>query len=557
MRVSQLFLTTLRTVPGETALPGQQLLWRAGFIRPAGPGSYSLLPLGLQARRRLEAALSQALQNLGGQEISLPASSATTTAAGEMPGWHADAVLAAARSVIQSYRQLPALLYHFWQPADMEGRRSEGLFSAAGCQVADIYSLHADRSDLAHFYGRLQAMLADLCQQCDIRVVTAAADWDVAGAARAHTLIFPAEWGPEEIASCGACGYAAMADLARCHKDYPEGEPLLPMHEVETPGCKTIADLAAFLALPRARTAKALFLIANGGAAADRFIIAIVRGDNDLSEAKLRRVLRASTVRPATEEEIRRAGAEPGYGSPVGVRGATIVVDDLVAHSANLVAGANRPGYHLLNVNCGRDYQPDLVADIILAPEGSPCPECGHPLQRQRGVQVALAAQIGDGPSRDSNTVYLDRNGQAQPIVLGYYRFYSERLLAAVAESHHDPQGLCWPPAVAPYQLYLMTVGKASPELSAAADQLYAELRRAGLAVLYDDREERAGVKFNDADLIGLPLRIAVGERGLQEGIVELKHRRQGTVERVQLPDVAARVRELLSQQGGALARPL
>jgi prolyl-tRNA synthetase len=365
-------------------------------------------------------------------------------------------------------------------------------------------------------------------------------------------LVWPSALGGEQVVRCHTCGYTADQSIAQARKTCPPAEEMFPMEDVETPDCKTIADLAQFLGIPKSRTAKALFLVAYIQGEGDRFVFAIVRGDTDLNEAKLKRVLGAETIGPATEAEIRSVGAEPGYGSPVGLNGVTIVVDDLIPQSPNLVAGANRPGYHTRNVNYGRDYQAALVADITLAQEDDPCPECGALLHLETGVEVAAMARMGDTYSRVMDATYLDQAGQAQPMVMGRYRLYVDRLLAAMAEVHHDEprsrgeQGFTWPPAVAPYHVYLMTLGKQSEIVDTVANRLYAELVTAGVDVLYDERDERAGVKFNDADLLGMPIRVVVGERGLQNGVVELKQRQEAQAEAVPVDDLTRKVLSLL-----------
>ena len=363
----------------------------------------------------------------------------------------------------------------------------------------------------------------------------------------AHKLIYTVAGGEETVARCHACGYAADPTGAHLSKEPPPAEALLPMQDVETPACKTIAELASFLGVPTSRTAKAVFLMANIAGEGDRFVFAVVRGDTALNEAKLRAVLDAETMGPATEAEIRQAGAEPGYGSPVGLSGVTVVVDELIACSPNLIAGANRPGYHTLNVNYGRDFQATTVADIAMAQEGSPCPVCGLPLAMEQGVALAEMWQAGDQPAQAVDATYLDGEGRARPLALGRYRVYLDRFLAAVAEAHYDEHGILWPAAVAPYHVHLMTLGKATPEVTAAAERLYAELGRTGVGVLYDDRDERAGVKFNDADLIGAPLRVAVGDRGLKNGMVEVKRREQTDVQSVPVDGLTSYVAEVLA----------
>ena len=319
------------------------------------------------------------------------------------PG-HEGAILTAAAGVIQSYRQLPVVLYETWQQFRGEERMVGGLLGARESRVADAYSLHADAAALDEGYGRIRAALAGAYAPCGVDACEAIAAEDASGHAVAHKLVYPVAGGEETVARCRACGYAADPTGARLSKAPPPAEEPLPMQDVETPACKTIAELASFLGIPPSRTAKAVFLVANLAGEGDRFVFAVVRGDTALNEAKLKAVLNAETIGPATEAEIRQAGAEPGYGSPVGLSGVTVVADDLAAHSPNLVAGANRPGYHALNVNHGRDYQATIVADIAMAQEGSPCPVCGSPLdagaRRSPGRDVAGRRPLRPGAGR-------------------------------------------------------------------------------------------------------------------------------------------------------------
>ncbi len=587
MRMSQLLVQTLREAPTEVRLPGYRFLLRGGLIRPLAPGSYNFLPLGAQVRHKIGMAVRQAMRAIGGQEIALPLIQPADLfledadlrpktkrrggLADEDPFFrrraicfrdrgrrelllgtsHEETVLTMARGVIQSYRQLPVMLYHVWEPFFDEGQPGGGLFGAQETTVMDGYSLHADGADLDDFYVRVQEALISLFDRSGLNVLSVVADVNGSyGGGAFHKLVWPSEVGEESVIVCDACGYTADQAVARAGKTLPPAEDMLPMEDVETPDCKTIADLARFLNVPESRTAKALFLVAYIEGEGDRFVFAVVRGDMDLNEAKLKRVLNAETIGPATEAEIRSVGAEPGYGSPVGLKGVTVVVDDLIPQSPNLVAGANRPGYHTLNVNYGRDYEAAIVADVTLARAGDPCPECGAPLRVEKGIEMACMAKVGADYSRAMNVTYLDRNGGAQPVVMGRYRLYADRLLAAVAEANHDEHGILWPEAVAPYHVYLMTLGKRSETVEAAADRLYAGLTAAGVDVLYDDRDERAGVKFNDADLLGMPLRVVVGERGLKKGTVELKHRRKQEIATVPVGDLVSLVKEIVSGQG-------
>ncbi len=554
MRMSSCFIQTLRDAPGDARTPGHQLLVRAGLLRGLGSGVFAWLPLGDLSRQRLAGLAESALRAVGGQAFALPLIQLAEQAGAEggaavrfrdrnhrtmalAPDKERTA-LAVAASVVQSYRQLPALLYQVRRRYSDEASDLNDPVAAREGAVLEAYSLHTARDDLDAAYDRVGRALAGVIGCAGVTYQAVIADEDAAGRPVAHRWLFPWD-GDQAYVRCGACGYAAAQEVARIAKPRPEAAPLLPMADVATPDCKTIAELAAFLGILESRTAKAVFLMAGFTEGPDRFVFAMVRGDTVLNEAKLKRALGAVTLGFATEAEIRQAGAEPGYGSPVGLQDVTVVVDELVAVSPNLVAGANRPGYHTRNVNLGRDYRATVVADIALAGEGSGCPVCGQPLALAHGVELVALHKWDAHLSRAGEVTFLDREGRAQPLLLGSCRLHLDRLLAATAEEHRDAQGLRWPAAIAPFAVYLMTVGKATPEVAEAVEGLYAALTEAGVAVLYDDRDERAGVKFNDADLIGVPLRLAVGERGLKAGTVEVKRRGGEVVAAVGLGEVA------------------
>ncbi len=315
---------------------------------------------------------------------------------------------------------------------------------------------------------------------------------------------FPLSTGSTEIVNCPACNFTARREIAPFRKTPFSQEAPLPLEKVLTPECPTIEALANFLNLPKEKTAKALMFTR---AADGRFVFVVVRGDMTLSEAKLSQVV--GEVRLATPEEVAQSGAAAGYASPVGLQDALIVVDDLIPQSPNLVAGANEAGYHLLHTNCGRDYTPEVVADLVLADAGAACPQCGSPFSLQRAEVLAARSE-----------------------------FHFEEILLALAETHHDDKGLTLPPSAAPFQVYLMQVPGKELDTRAKAEEIYAALQNAGITVLFDDRDERAGVKFNDADLIGCPVRITVGERGLKEGKVEVKPRRGGENQLVLLEQI-------------------
>ena len=345
-----------------------------------------------------------------------------------------------------------------------------------------------------------------------------------------NEIYYPVAVGDTDLLHCPACGFASRLELAPVKKTAFSSEPPAPQEKVLTPNCPTIESLAVFLGIPQEKTAKALmFVRVSGGKTSpdvllqsqetlhsmQEFVFVVVRGDMTMSEAKLTALV--GETRLATEAEIWAVGAIPGYASPIGVKNALIVVDDLIPQSPNLVAGANETGYHLKNVNCGRDYQPDLVADLTLAAAGDPCAACGALLESARGWVLASG---------------------------GAFDF--EKILSALAESHHDEKGLTFPAPAAPFDIYLMNVPGKTMDTKDPAEKLYNQLTAAGFSVFFDDRDERAGVKFNDADLIGCPIRVTVGERGLQGGMVELKKRTSAENQLVALTEIASKIKELL-----------
>jgi prolyl-tRNA synthetase len=356
--------------------------------------------------------------------------------------------------------------------------------------------------------------------------------------------------GEDTLVLCDGCGYSANQQIARFRKDVPQKEDPLPTEEVATPSTTTIADLAALLGIPESRTAKAVFRYSP---TENKLIFAVVRGDMELSDTKLMNAAKAGTLRPATAEEIAAVGAVAGYASPVGLSKALVIVDDLIPASPNLVAGANRDGFHLRNVNYGRDFTAQVVADIVEAAEGALCPECGKALRLTRGIEVGNIFKLGTKYSDAMGATFLDAEGQSRPIVMGCYGIGVGRLMASVIEQLHDEKGICWPISLAPYPVHLVALTVEDEQVRATAESVLAELAAAGIEALYDDRSDSAGVKFNDADLMGIPLRLTISPRTLKEEAVELKGRRDEKPERVPRSSVVAAVRERLDALWAAL----
>ncbi len=350
-----------------------------------------------------------------------------------------------------------------------------------------------------------------------------------------------AENGEDEVIYCDKCDYAANADKAVSVKSKIESEKPLPLEEVATPGMKTIEELANFLKMPKDHTLKAVFYVADG-----QVVFAMIRGDLDVNEVKLQRLLKCTDLHLATEAEVAQAGIAAGYASPMGLKNIKTVADDSVAEGINFVAGGNRPDIHIKNVNYPRDFKADIVADIARAREGDGCPKCDGRLKSTPGIEIGHVFKLGTFLSSALGANFIDGKGDSRPIIMGCYGIGLGRLLAAAVEHYHDDKGIVWPLPIAPYQVYLCPLYREGTDVSGVAEKLYAELQSAGLEVLFDDREESPGVKFNDADLLGIPLRVTVSPRTLQNNNVEVKWRSEKESALVTIAEAVAKVKELV-----------
>ncbi len=563
MRRSELFGDMLRQAPADAEIASHQFLVRGGFIQPLAAGIYSFLPLGQRVKQRVERILREEMDGVGGQEVSLPLmqpaelwqrSGRWYTVGPELVRFqdrsgkdmvlamtHEEALTDLLPRGVQSYRQLPRMLYQIQTKIRDEPRARGGLIRVREFTMKDAYSAHATVEDLDRFYPRVYDAYLRIFSRCGIEAIPVEADPGMMGGSSTYEFMFLSEIGEDVLARCDACGYAANREAATFAKPAPSSEAMKPVQEVATPEAESIAALAALLDVPPARTAKAVFFMAG-----DRLIFAVVRGDMEINETKLANVVGAPSLRPARAEELAGTGIVPGYASPIGVTGAVIVVDDLVARSPNLVAGANRTGFHLLNTNLGRDYSADIVADIASVYEGAPCPRCGMGLRLARAVEVGHTFKLGTRYSTALGARYLDAEGQTRELVMASYGIGVGRLIACVAEAHHDERGLIWPAALAPFAVYLVGLDLTDDVVRAAAERVYADLKELRIEVLYDDRDERAGVKFNDADLLGIPLRATVSRRTLRDATLEVKARTADEARHVPLAGAADEIARLL-----------
>jgi prolyl-tRNA synthetase len=553
MRMSRLFSQTLREAPAEVEVASHQLLLRAGFIRPLGAGIFSYLPLARRSMSKIEAIMREEINAIGGQEITMPVVQPADVwketgrwyqIGSEMGRFkdktghdmvlamtHEEVVADLVRDEIRSYRQLPALVYHIQTKWRDDPRPRGGLVRVREFTMLDSYSLDADTAGLDIQYDAHYKAYFNIFHRCGLPVVAVKSDTGMMGGKMAHEYMYLTAIGEDTLLFCDACGYAANRQVARVAKPVPATEDALPLEKIATPHTTSIDALAEFLQIPAAKTAKAVFLMASipdGQEMREQFVFAVVRGDMDVNETKLANAVGAQDLRPATEEEIKAVGAVPGYASPIGLKDVLVVVDDLLPLSPNLVAGANEEGYHLRNTNYGRDYTASMVVDLAAARDGDGCPQCGGPMRATRGVEVGNIFKLGTRYTDALGCTFLDENGASKPVVMGSYGIGVGRLLACAAEEHHDEKGLTLPISIAPYQVHMVRLASKSGATETAAEEIYADLQAAGIEVLYDDRTESAGVKFNDADLIGLPLRLTVGERALAQGGVESRRRATG-----------------------------
>jgi len=409
--------------------------------------------------------------------------------------------------------------------------------------MKDLYSFDADEEGLNQSYQKMLQAYQNVYARCGLPAIMVEADSGAIGGKDSHEFMVINESGEDEIIYCSNCQYAANAEKAESIKSKIEGGEPLPIEEVATPGFYTIEEVSNFLKVPQSHTLKAVFYIADG-----KLIFVVIRGDIEVNEVKLKNILHCSELRLASEAEAIEAGIVAGSASPIGISSIKVIADDSITSGTNFVAGANKPDTHFRNVNYPRDFKVDLVADIARAQAGEGCPKCGSKLSSTRGIEVGHVFKLGTFLSEKLGALFIDANGMSRPTVMGCYGIGLGRLLAAAIEHNHDDKGIIWPLAIAPYHIYLCPLHLESPQVATAAENLYDELEAQGLEVLFDDREESPGVKFNDADLLGIPIRVTISPRTLEKNSVEIKKRSEKESQLLPLEGVSAKLKELISK---------
>ena len=562
MRISKLFGKTQREVPSEADTISHQLLLKSGMIRQVATGVYSYLPLAYRTLNKIENIVRDEMNKAGGQELLMPViqpfelwhESGRDLALGKslftlydrrerrlaLGPTHEEVMTDLVKAHVQSYRDLPLMLYQIYVKFRDEPRPRAGLIRAREFVMKDLYSFDADEEGLEVSYNKMLQAYGNICQRCRLPTVVVEADSGAIGGKESHEFMLVTDSGEDEIIHC-SCGYAANAEKAESVKRQIEsGEPL-PVEEVSTPGMYTIEEVSGFLKIPENRTLKAVFYIVDG-----KLVFIIIRGDLDVNETKLRNTLKCTELRMATEAEVIEAGIVAGAASPVGIKGIKVIADDSVESGTNFVAGANKPETHLRNVNYPRDFTADIVTDIAEAHAGDICPKCGEKLSSSHSIELGHIFKLDTFYSEKLGAYFIDRNGESRPIIMGCYGIGPSRLMAAVIEHHHDDKGIIWPAAIAPYQIHLCPLYRDGSRVAEVADKLYSELTAQGIEVLYDDREESPGVKFNDADLLGIPVRVTVSPRTLEKNSVEIKQRSEKESQLVPLEEAVSRLKELI-----------
>lgn len=566
MKMSNLYLPTLKETPAEAEVPSHQLMLRAGMMRTLTAGIYTYLPLGWRVIRKVEDIVRQAMNESGAQEILMPIIH-TAELWKESGRWekfgplmikfqdrkgrdyclgptHEEVITALVRGEIRSYKDLPVNLYQIQTKVRDEIRPRFGVMRGREFIMKDAYSFDRDYEGLDRSYRAMYDAYMKAFTNCGLEVRAVEADTGAMGGSESHEFMVLAEVGEDRIAFCDSCSYAANVEKAVAgEREVSGSEEMKEMEEVHTPGQKTIEEVSEFLGVDPAKTIKSLALLADGEP-----VLVLVAGDDQLNEVKLANYLAANELTPVADEDFEKYfSSTPGFIGPVGLEGIRVLADLRVKDIVNGVAGANKTDYHLINVNPGRDFIVDEYLDLRIVKEGDPCPKCDGKLEIKSGIEVGHIFKLGTKYSESMEATYLDENGKEQFIVMGCYGIGISRLVAAVIEQNHDEKGIIWPKAIAPYQVIILALGD-DEEVVKVTEELYQELTARGVETLLDDRKERPGVKFNDADLIGIPLRITVGARSLKNNTIEARVRRTGEEIQLELENTVDKIIEILDR---------
>ena len=566
MRMSKLFCQTYREDPSEAQTVSHKLLLRAAMIKSLATGIYTYLPFAVRVMKKIQEIIREEMDAIGGQEILMPVLNPAELwiETGRYSGvgselvrfidraarkmvlamTHEEVVTDLARHSIRSHRQMPFMTYQIQVKIRDEPRSRGGLIRVREFHMKDAYSFHTDYEDLDAFYPEVYQAYLNIFRRCGIEPLPVEADTGMMGGTGSHEFMCVTSSGEDTIVQCMECDYAANTENAEIHApEYALDDALGEVAETATPDRESIADVAEFLGVPESKTMKAVFYNADGN-----LVFVAIRGDFEVNETKLTNLLKARTLEMADEDLLTEYGMVAGYASPLGLNSKIrIVADESLKWGNNFVTGANKSGFHLMNVNIPRDLDVKEFVDIRTAREGDVCPRCGSGrLKMVRGIELGHIFKLGSKYTDAMDVSYLDESGDRHRVIMGCYGIGVGRLMSSVVEINNDEYGIIWPRSVAPYQVHLVSLAAGDAAIQAEAEALYGELAAEGIETLYDDREESPGVKFNDADLIGCPLRVTVSRRSMKKGGFEMKARRTGAVEIVEKANAPAVIRAYL-----------
>lgn len=565
MRMSKLVGRRIKEDPRDAQTVSHKFLIRGGYVRLVSAGIYSLLPIAKRITAKIENIIREEMNAIDGQEILMPVilprdlwdeSGRYESIGPELLRFkdrngkemllamtHEEAICHLTRTEVNSYKQLPVMLYQIQTKYRDEARPRAGLIRVREFTMKDAYSFHTSNECLDEYYEKAHKAYEKIFKRIGLKeVISIQSDTGMMGGKVAHEFMALSENGEDTIFMSEDRKYKANKEVATAAWKFPEGR-VKNLEKISTPGRKTIEDVSEFLGLKPENTGKAVFYV-DGDA---NLIFVLIRGDFEVNETKLKNYLKTPILNFANDEQIKKSGAIPGYASPIGLdpKHVRIIVDCSVVKTANLVVGANEENFHFRNFNLERDLPEAEIVEIATVREGDPCPISGKPLHIYRGIEIGNIFKLGTKYSLPMNCNYLDSNGKSQPMIMGCYGIGIGRNMAAVIEQSHDDYGPIWPITIAPYQVHLCAINISSPEVAKASDELYNILMDKGIEVLYDDRDEKPGYMFNDADLIGIPLRIIVSSKNLKSNIVEFKMRGQKEI----IPVPFAEIFEFLKQK--------
>lgn len=576
MRLSQHFGRTLREAPADATMASHKWIIRAGLARPLAAGIWTYLPLGFRVIRRLENIIREEMDAIGTEEMRMPVlhPAEVWQATGRwdsvdvlmrlqnregrefaLGATHEEVVVDLVRREIESYKDLPRAVYQIQTKERDEPRARGGLIRLREFTMKDAYSMHATEESLDEYYNACYRAYVSIFNRVGLETIPVEADTGMMGGKVSHEFMLPHPQGEDSFVRCENCDYAANVEAAEfVRSEALHGEPK-PLEKVETPDCRSIAQLAEFLGIEEVQTLKMVFYTVDAGEKGREIVLALLRGDLDVSEVKLKNEIGGGELIPATEEEIAAIGAVAGFASPIGLNvrteqnpdGVLVIADESLKKMSNFTTGANELDYHYINANFPRDFQVTRFADIAEPYDGATCARCGGKLRIDNAIELGHCFKLGTRYSEPVGATFLDADGQERLVIMGSYGIGLDRLLAAIIEEHHDENGIVWPRAVAPYDVHIVALAR-DEEITRVSDQLYNDLNRAGIATVYDDRDLSPGVKFNDADIMGMPLRVTVSSRSLKQGGLEVKWRSSDEKEIIPLDGAVERIAEMLGE---------